>query len=41
MRKSRNSKCELGLTFAKLGLRSQLEGPCEQSHTLRGSRAAM
>ena len=41
LRKSRNSKCELGLTFAKSGLRSQLEQPCEQSHTRRGSRAAM
>lgn len=41
LRKSRNSKCELGLIFAKLGLRSQLEQPCEQSHTRRGSRATM
>ena len=41
LRKSRNSKCDLGLTFAKSGLRSQLEEPCEQSHTRRGSRAAM
>ena len=41
LRKSRNSKCELGLTFAKSGLRSQLEQPCEQSHTRRGSRATM
>lgn len=41
LRKSRNPKCELGLTFAKLGLRSQLEQPCEQSHTRRGSRATM
>lgn len=41
LRKSRNSKCGLGLIFAKLGLRSQLEQPCEQSHTRRGSRAAM
>lgn len=41
LRKSRNSKCELGLTFVKSGLRSQLEQPCEQSHTRRGSRATM
>lgn len=41
LRKSRNSKCELRLTFAKSGLRSQLEQPCEQSHTRRGSRATM
>lgn len=41
LRKSRNSKCDLGLTFAKSGLRSQLEQPCEQSHTRRGSRATM
>lgn len=41
LRKSRNSKCELGLTFAKLGLRSQFEQPCEKSHTRRGSRATM
>lgn len=41
LRKSRNSKCELGLIFAKSGLRSQLEQPCEQSHTRRGSRATM
>lgn len=41
LRKSRNSKCELGLTFATSGLRSQLEEPCEQSHTQRGSRATM
>lgn len=41
LRKSRNSKCELGLIFAKLGLRPQLEQPCEQSHTRRGSRATM
>lgn len=41
LRKSRNSKCELGLTFTKSGLRSQLEQPCEQSHTRRGSRATM
>lgn len=33
--------CDLRLTFAKSGLRSQLEEPCEQSHTRRGSRAAM
>lgn len=41
LRKSRNSKCELRLTFTKSGLRSQLEQPCEQSHTRRGSRATM
>lgn len=41
LRKSRNSKCDLGLIFAKSGLRSQLEQPCEQSHTRRGSRATM
>lgn len=41
LRKSRNSKCELGLIFAKSGLRSQLEQLCEQSHTRRGSRATM
>ena len=41
LRKSRNSKCEFGLIFAKSGLRSQLEQPCEQSHTRRGSRATM
>lgn len=41
LRKSRNSKCELGLTFAKSGLRSQLEQPCEQSHTRGCSRATM
>lgn len=41
LRKSRNSKCELGLTFTRLGLRSQLEQPCEQSHTRRCSRATM
>lgn len=41
LRKSRNSICELRLTFVKSGLRSQLEEPCEQSHTLRGSRATM
>lgn len=41
LRKSRNSKCELGLTFAKSGLRSQLEELCEQSHTQRGSRATV
>lgn len=41
LRKSRNSKCDLRLTFTKSGLRSQLEQPCEQSHTRRGSRATM
>ena len=41
LRKSRNLVCELRLTFVKSGLRSQLEEPCEQSHTRRGSRATM
>ena len=41
LRKSRNSQCDLGLIFAKSGLRSQLEQPCEKSHTRRGSRATM
>lgn len=41
LRKSRNSKCELGLTFTTSGLRSQLEQPCEQSHTRGCSRATM
>ena len=33
--------CEVAHTFAKSGLRSQLEQPCEQSHTRRASRATM
>lgn len=33
--------CEVAHTFTKSGLRSQLEQPCEQSHTQRGSRATM
>ena len=41
LRKSRNSKCELGLIFVKSGLRSQLEQLCERFHTRRGSRATM
>lgn len=33
--------CEVAHTFAKSGLRSQLEQPCEQSHTQKGSRATL
>lgn len=33
--------CEIAHTFAKSGLRSQLEQPCEQSHTQKGSRATL
>lgn len=33
--------CEVAHTFAKSGLKSRLEQPCEQSHTRSGSRATM